>query len=93
MKLCRRDPARRGAYLEAYRRGLKVLYSDERIMRTELISPVVEEIVDALLLEAGAEDYFNRLIYATAVALNATLLTEDDELATVGRELRLKPRG
>jgi len=93
LKLCRRDPARRGAYLEAYRRGLKALYSDERIMRTELISPVVEEIVDALLLEAGAEDYFNRLIYATAVALNATLLTEDDELAAVGRELRLKPRG
>ena len=72
-------------------RKLQRALSDERIAQTELTSPRVEELADALLLEAGLRDYFDRVIYATATALNVALLTEDRELVSIAAKFRFKP--
>ena len=45
-----------------------------------MTSPEVEEVADRLLIESGIKDYFDRIIYATAVKHNLTLLTEDKDL-------------
>ncbi|MCD6409787.1 MAG: PIN domain-containing protein [Candidatus Verstraetearchaeota archaeon] len=79
LRLLRRDPSRRGVLLLRFRRGLEALKLDERFRQTVLTSAAVEEVADRLL-EVGVGDYFDRLIYATAVCYDAVLLTEDEEL-------------
>ncbi len=83
--LARDHPDRRDRLLSAYRRGLAAILSDERISATELTGPEVEAVADRLLLEFGLADYFDRVIYATAVVRNAILLTEDGELLRLAR--------
>ena len=69
--------------MEGFRPGLEAPLRDERLSQTELASPEVEEVADALLARAGPLDYFDRLIYATAACRGSLLLTEDEELARV----------
>ena len=83
LKLSRRKREKRLRHLEAYRKGLKALLSDERLQQTSLTNPTVEQIADKLLLNVGVKDYFDRVIYATAAHHNAVLLTEDRELAGI----------
>ena len=78
--LTRRDPAKRGLLLEAYRTGLKALLTDERLMQTALTSDKVEKIVDEPVLKESVKGYFDRLIYGTAAERNCILLTVDAEL-------------
>ena len=88
LRLMRRSKPRAEGLLEAYRRGLKALQFDERVKPTALTEPEVEEIADRLLVEAGLRDYFDRLIYASAIVNDALLLTEDEklrEIASTGR--------
>ena len=94
LRLMRRSKLRAEGLLEAYRRGLKALQFDERLKATALTEPDVEEIADRLLVEAGLRDYFDRLIYASAIVNDALLFTEDEELreiASTGRHPH--PRG
>lgn len=83
LRLMRRNKSRAEGLLEAYRRGLKALQFDERVKPTALTEPEVEEIADRLLVEAGLRDYFDRLIYASAIVNDALLLTEDKELREI----------
>jgi len=93
LKIAFRQPSLKDRLLKAYRLGLKSLLSDDRLKQTELTSPEMEEVAD-VLLEKGVRDYFDRVIYATAVVREATLLTEDRELKRLGEaEAAPKPRG
>ncbi len=83
LRLIRRSETRVKGLLEAYRMGLKALQFDERLKATTLTDPEVEEIADRLLIEAGVRDYFDRLIYASAIVNDAILLTEDEELREI----------
>jgi len=92
LKIAFRQPSLKDRLLKAYRLGLKSLLSDDRLKQTELTSPEMEEVAD-VLLEKGVRDYFDRVIYATAVVREATLLTEDRELKRLGEaEAAPKPR-
>lgn len=83
----------RSLTLARYRKGLKTLLFEERLVQTVLTSPEVEEVADKLLIDAGLQDYFDRVIYATAVVRNAMLLTEDQELHQVAKTPELpRPR-
>ncbi len=83
LRLIRRGEERVEGLLEAYRMGLKALQFDERLKMTTLTDPEIEEIADRLLMEAGLRDYFDRLIYASAIVNDAILLTEDEELREI----------
>ena len=85
LRLGRDDPSMRERLLVAFTKGLKALLSDERLKQTELTNPEIEETADILLLNAGVRDYFDRMIYATAVNRGASLLTEDEELKELAR--------
>jgi len=90
LRLLRRDPSRREVLLLRFRRGLEALMLDERFRQTVLTNAAVEEVADRLL-GLGVEDYFDRMIYATAVYYDAVLLTEDEELHRAA-ELEGAPR-
>jgi len=93
LKLGREDPSKREELLSAFIKGLKVLMSEERLRQTDITSPEIEETADALFLKAGVRDYFDRMIYATAVGVGASLLTEDEVLREVaGRKGVPRPR-
>lgn len=93
LRLARREPQRREALLRRFREGLRALLSDRRLSQTALTRPIVEEVADMLLVKAGLSDYFDRLIYATAVYRGASLLTEDEELLSTAMRGDLpKPR-
>jgi hypothetical protein len=83
LKLIRKNPSTKNILLEAYRLGLKTLKEDHRLRQTALTDETIEEIADKLYHE-GLKDYFDRLIYATAVRTNSSLLTEDEELHKLG---------
>jgi len=78
--LSRRKPSIREVLLSRFREGLRAILGDERFSQTVLTNSEVEEIADELLLRYGVNDYFDRIIYATAVHYNTALLTEDEEL-------------
>ena len=80
LRLMRRHPSMRENLLITFRDGLRVLLESEKLVQTSLTSPEVEEVADRLLIEGGVKDYFDRIIYATAVKHNLTLLTEDKDL-------------
>lgn len=80
LRLGRERALERGALLERYRLGLRVVLADDRLRQSSLTSEEVERIADGLLVEHGAKDYFDRLIYGTACASGSVLLTEDDGL-------------
>ncbi len=91
LRLGRKEPSKKDALLGAYRTGLKVLASDDRLKETPLTSEAVEAVADELLLEDGVMDYFDRVIYGTASERNCALLTEDEELLKLKRSGRPRP--
>lgn len=89
----RRNPSKREILLKRFRKGLRTLLNDKRISQTDLTNPEIEEIADNLLVRFKIRDYFDRMIYATAVYYNVTLLTEDEELhGLAGKEYAPKPK-
>jgi hypothetical protein len=66
--------------LERYRVGLGAILRDGRLAQTSITDLRVEELADELLLKHRVNDYFDRMIYGTACAKEALLLTEDREL-------------
>ncbi len=92
--LSRRKPSIREVLLNRFREGLRAILGDERFSQTALTNDEVEEIADELLLRYGVNDYFDRIIYATAVHYNIMLLTEDKELHNLLENKDApKPRG
>ena len=67
----------REKFLARYRSGLGAIMTDKRIKQTRLTDGAVELIADRLLADNRLNDYFDRMIYATAAAENSHLLTED----------------
>jgi len=85
LRLLKKKPGKRETLLERFRKGLTALLNDERITQTALTNPDVEEMADKLL-ELGLNDYFDRMIYATATSHGGILLTEDRELHRLAEE-------
>lgn len=91
LRLGRKDPSKKDALLGAYRTGMKVLASDDRLKETPITSEGIEVVADALLAEDGVKDYFDRVIYGTATERRCALLTEDEELLKLKRAGRPRP--
>ena len=89
LRLSRRRPDLRERLLSSFVSGLRALLGDERLAQVPVTSPDVEELAD-LLLARGVRDYFDRMVYASAVCEDAALLTEDEEL--LGLEGVPRPR-
>ncbi|MGC9148588.1 MAG: PIN domain-containing protein [Sulfolobales archaeon] len=53
--------------------------------QTILTNSEIERIADELLTKHGIQDYFDRMIYATAVHYDLVLLTEDNQLHELSR--------
>jgi hypothetical protein len=70
----------RDKFLARYRSGLGAIMTDKRMKQTRLTDGAVELIADRLLTDNRLNDYFDRMIYATAAAENSHLLTEDKAL-------------
>lgn len=90
LRISKERPRERKEILRRFRKGLDVLYRDRRLSQTELTNPHIEEVADALL-EAGVPDYFDRMIYATAVHYNAILMTENGRLLRISKEKLPRP--
>ena len=90
LKGIRDDRSKKGALLDSYRTGLKILESDGRLEPTPLTGDVVERTADELQ-EAGLKDYFDRMIYATASERGCVLLTEDREMLRLRTDAEQKP--
>jgi hypothetical protein len=69
--------------LHSYRRGLLSLERDQRLESTQLTNEKVEELSDSLLAKFSIQDYFDRLIYSTAIDRRSIFLTEDGALHQV----------
>jgi len=69
--------------LKRFRIGLTSLLNDQRLEQTILTDSEIEEVADLLLVRANVKDYFDRVIYATAVRYQAILLTEDQVLHSI----------
>ena len=92
LKLIKKYPSKKDIFLKSFRNGLKVLLTEENIYKTRLTTPEVEDIADLLLLKAGIKDYFDRMIYATAVNQESILMTEDMELKSLENSELPKPK-
>jgi hypothetical protein len=71
----RHGPGLRGSFIE----GLGALLTDHRFVPSPLTSKAIETDADRLL-DAGVQDYFDRMLAATAHQLPGTFLTEDRDL-------------
>lgn len=72
---------RREELLQSYRQGLvSIQQRDSSLQSTSLTNEAIEEFSDVLLTQFHIQDYFDRLIYSTAVHSQYILLTEDDGL-------------
>ncbi len=83
------EPNEKKNILNAYRIGLRILFGDGRLTQTNLTNPDIEKIADRLLIDLNISDYFDRIIYATAVHYNVDLLTEDQELLNIAKNKQL----
>jgi PIN domain nuclease of toxin-antitoxin system len=70
----------RSKFLERYRSGLSAIMTDRRMRQTKFTDDTIELIADRLLTDDRVNDYFDRMIYATAATENSNLLTEDKVL-------------
>lgn len=70
----------RKKFLEKYRSGVEALLADKRISQTRVTDGAIELVADSLLADDEVEDYFDRMIYATAAVEQSHLLTEDKVL-------------
>jgi len=77
--------------LKDYRIGLNCILTEETLKPTPFTNSEIEEIADKLLIEKGINDYFDRMIYATAVTLKLILITEDRKLLDLANSYDLKP--
>ena len=82
LKMSRRGD--RDKFLKRYRAGLRAIMTDKRISQTRFTDGAVELIADELLTDNLVNDYFDRIIYATAAVENWLLLTEDSILLGLG---------
>jgi len=90
----KRMPSKREMFLRRFRKGLKALLSNAKFSQTALTNAEIEEIADRLLVEFKIPDYFDRIIYATAVHYNIILLTEDEKLHNIAKSKHApKPKG
>ncbi len=90
----KRMPSKRELFLRRFRKGLKVLLNSTKFSQTILTNAEIEEIADKLLTEFKIPDYFDRIIYATAVHYDIILLTEDEKLHSIAKsEHAPKPKG
>ncbi len=80
LRLVREQVADHKKWLDAYKQGLGVLLSNDRLVETELTSEEIESVADGLFLQHSVKDYFDRIIYATACSTNRVLVTEDEKL-------------
>ncbi len=92
LKLIKKYPSKKDIFLKSFRNGLKILLVEENIYKTRLTTPEVEDIADLLLLKAEIKDYFDRMIYATAVSQESILMTEDMELKSLENSELPKPK-
>jgi hypothetical protein len=93
LRLARSNASSRDAILQAYRLGLMGLEAEPGLRPSSLTDERVEDIADGLLLNERLGDYFDRIIYSTAVSRGCALLTEDRELQEIwtrSGEKRLK---
>lgn len=90
LRLARRSPGLREELLREYRAGVETLRADERLHETIVTNGAIEEAADRLLA-LGVRDYFDRMIYATALYYSAVLLTEDRELHRLGASTDPEP--
>jgi hypothetical protein len=71
----------RDRFLARYRSGLGATMTDESMKQTRLSDGAVgEPIADRLLGDNRLNDYFDRMIYATAAAEDSHILTEHKAL-------------
>jgi hypothetical protein len=92
LRSSRKRPDDRRKLLDSYRQGLRVVLSDERLKQTDLTSEEVESVADGLLIDEKIGDYFGRMIYGSACALDRLPLTEDDDLLALMTKGTLRPR-
>ena len=77
--------------LEDYRIGLNSLLANEELKPTPLANSEIEDIADRLLIDKGLKDYFDRMIYSTAVVFKLALVTEDRQLTELANNYTFKP--
>lgn len=82
IRLYKRDPTLKASLRKKYSVGVDILLKSEKIRLTNLTSKEVEEEANKLE-DLGVTDYFDRMIAATAIKTNATLITEDNSLQEV----------
>ena len=83
LRLARSNVGSRDAILQAYRLGLRGLEAEPGLRPSSLTDERVEDIADGLLEHERLGDYFDRIIYSTAVSRECALLTEDRELQDI----------
>jgi len=79
--------------LDDYRIGLIRISAEDCLRPTPLTTPEIEEIADKLLIDENVKDYFDRMIYATAVAFKLVLITEDRKLTELANNYTMRPPG
>jgi hypothetical protein len=77
-KLIKKDKNNKNRYLEAYLKGLRVILRDKRLKQTLITNSEIEEESDKLI--DVINNYFRRIIYATAKVNKLVLLTESKNL-------------
>ena len=77
------DTNQRKRVLDRFRVGLKTILTSDKLHRANLTSYEIEDYADSLLNYAN--DYFDRMIIATARVHDATLLTEDKVLINIAK--------
>lgn len=82
-----RDIPHKNTILERFRIGIKTILKSERLHQTEFTSYEIEKYADTLL--GVINDYFDRMIIATAKVCNAVLLTEDRALMNIPKKIEI----
>ncbi len=77
--------------LDDYRIGLIRISAEDYLKPTPLTTPEIEEIADKLLIDENVKDYFDRMIYATAVVFKLVLITEDRKLTELAKSYTKRP--
>ncbi|WP_457549613.1 PIN domain-containing protein [Archaeoglobus sp.] len=77
--------------LEDYRIGIDSILAEDLLKPTPPTNSEIEEVADRLLIDKGLKDYFDRMIYATAVVFKLALVTEDRKLTELASNCTLKP--
>ncbi len=83
LKLIKTHPEEAAYLLNSYVEGLATIVHSNYLRPTVLTNPKIEEVADKLFIEIKIKDYFDRIIYATAIYYNATLLTEDQTIKKI----------